>query len=109
MGSTHICKSGSYQDLEDEEICPEDFGFRKALIEDLKGGDAAHNAVILENILSGKESGPKLDIVLLNSAAAIACAGLADHMGDAIDVAREAIRSGAALERLRLLQNASKI
>jgi anthranilate phosphoribosyltransferase len=108
MGSTRICKAGSYQDLEDEEITPEDFGIRKAVIEDLKGGDAKHNAVILQNILSGKESGSKLDIVLLNSAAAIACAGLADHIGDAIDIARETIQSGAALERLNLLQKASK-
>ena len=108
MGSTRICKAGSYQDLEDEEITPEDFGMRKAAIEDLKGGDAKHNAIILENILSGKESGPKLDIGLLNSAAAIACAGLADHIGDAIDIARETIQSGAALERLNLLQKASK-
>lgn len=107
MGATRICKAGSYQDLEDEEINPEDFGFRKALIEDLKGGDAKTNAVILENILSGKETGPKLDIVLLNAAAAITCAGLADHMEDAIDLARETIQSGAALERLRLLQTAS--
>ncbi len=108
MGSTRICKAGSYQDLEDEEITPEDFGIRKALIEDLKGGDAKHNAIILENILSGKETGPKLDIVLLNAAAAIACAGLADHIGDAIEIARESIQSGAALERLNLLQKASK-
>jgi anthranilate phosphoribosyltransferase len=107
MGSTRICKSGSYQDLEDEEITPEDFGLRKALVEDLKGGDAKTNATILEDILSGKDSGPKLDIVLLNAAAAIACAGLADHIGDALETARETINSGAALERLRLLQKAS--
>lgn len=107
MGSTRICKSGTYQDLEDEEINPEDFGLRKALVEDLKGGDAKANATILEDILSGRETGPKRDIVLLNAAAAISCAGLADHIGDAIDVAREAVLSGAALERLRLLQSAS--
>lgn len=107
MGSTRICKSGAFQDLEDEEITPEDFGMRKALVEDLHGGDAKENATILENILSGKEVGAKLDIVLLNAAAALACAGLADHMGDAIGIARETLSSGAALERLRLLQEAS--
>jgi anthranilate phosphoribosyltransferase len=107
MGSTLICKAGSYQDLEDEEINPEDFGFRKARLEDLQGGDAKTNAAILEAILSGKDTGPKRDIVLLNAAAALACAGLADHMGDAIDIARETITSGAAIERLRLLQQAS--
>jgi anthranilate phosphoribosyltransferase len=107
MGSTLICKSGTYQDLEDEEINPEDFGMRKALLEDLRGGDAKTNAAILEAILSGKDTGPKSDIVILNAAAALACAGLADHMGDAIEIARETITSGAALERLRLLQKAS--
>ena len=107
MGATLICKSGAYQDLEDEEINPEDFGFRKARLEDLQGGDAKTNAAILEAILSGQDTGPKRDIVLLNAAAALACAGLADHMGDAIEIARETIISGAAIERLRLLRDAS--
>ena len=107
MGSTLICKSGAYQDLEDEEVSPEDFGFRIARLEDLQGGDAKTNAAILEAILSGQDTGPKCDMVILNAAAALACAGLADHMGDAIGIAREAISGGAAIERLRLLQEAS--
>lgn len=72
-----------------------------------QGGDAKTNAAILEAILSGQETGPKRDIVLLNAAAALACAGLADHMDDALGIAREAITSGAAIGRLRLLQEAS--
>lgn len=107
MGVTRICKAGAYQDLEDEEINPEDFGMRKARLEDLQGGDAATNAAILEAILSGEDTGPKCDIVLLNAAAALTCAGLADHIGDAIAIARETIASGAALSRLRLLQACS--
>ncbi len=107
MGATTICKSGSYQDLEDEEINPEDFGMRKCTVEELEGGDAKVNAAILEAILSGKDTGPKCDIVLLNAAAALACSGLADHMGDAIEIARETITSGAAMNRLRLMQAAS--
>ena len=104
MGPTWICKAGAYQDLEDEEITPEDFGLSLASVEELQGGDARENAVILEAILSGKETGPKRDIVLLNAAAALACAGLADHIGDGIELARETIRDGSALEKLRLLQ-----
>lgn len=107
MGPTRICKAGLYQDLEDEEITPEDFGMKRAEISDLQGGDAAANAEILTAILSGRETGPKRDIVLLNAAAALACAGLADHMGDGIGIAREAITSGAAAEKLRRLQRAS--
>ncbi len=107
MGPTRICKAGAHQGFVDEEISPENFGLKLAKVEDLKGGDAKANAAILEDILSGRDCGPKRDITLLNAATALACAGLADHIGDALDLAREAITSGAALERLRLLQKAS--
>ena len=108
MGSTRICKSGLFQDLEDEEVRPRDFGFKHAEVEELQGGDAQANAVILEAILAGRETGPKRDMVLMNAGAAIACAGLADDMGDGIGISREMISSGAALERLRLLKKASQ-
>jgi anthranilate phosphoribosyltransferase len=107
MGSTRICKSGLYQDINDEEVRPRDFGLTHAEVHDLQGGDAQTNAIILEGILSGKETGPKRDMVLMNAGAALACAGLADDMGDGIQLAKEVILSGAALEKLRLLQKAS--
>jgi anthranilate phosphoribosyltransferase len=107
MGSTRICKSGLYQDLEDEEIRPRDFGLKHAEVAELQGGDAKVNAVILESILAGRETGPKRDMVTMNAGAALACAGLADNMGDGINIAREMIDSGAALERLRMLQKAA--
>ena len=104
MGSTRICKAGLYQDLEDEEIRPRDFGMKHAEVEDLRGGDAKTNAAILEAILAGRETGPKRDMVLLNAGTALACAGLADDIGDGITLSREMIESGAAMEKLRLLQ-----
>lgn len=107
MGSTRICKSGTYQDMEDEEIRPRDFGFKHAEVEELQGGDAKTNAAILLGILSGRDTGPKRDMVIMNSGAALACAGLADNMGDGIEISRELIKSGAALERLQLLREAS--
>jgi anthranilate phosphoribosyltransferase len=108
MGSTRICKAGLFQDLEDEEVRPRDFGLIHAEVAELQGGDAAENAVILESILAGRETGPKRDMVLMNSGAALACAGLADTMGDGIEISREVIASGAALERLRMLQKAAR-
>ncbi len=104
MGSTRIFKAGLYQDMEDEEVRPRDFGLKHAEVADLQGGDAKVNAVILENILAGRETGPKRDMVIMNAGAALACAGLADNMGDGIEIALEMIASGAALEKLRLLQ-----
>jgi anthranilate phosphoribosyltransferase len=58
MGSTRICKSDSFQDIEDEEICSGDFWLKHAEFAELQGGDAKVNAVILEAILSGQETGP---------------------------------------------------
>jgi len=108
MGSTRICKSGAFEDICDEEVRPRDFGMKHAEPADLQGGDAKRNAAILEEILTGKETGPKLDMVLLNAGAAIACAGLADNMGDGIELARAVIDDGGALERLRALQTAAR-
>ncbi len=108
MGSTRIFKSGSMQEMDDEEVRPRDFGFKHAGVEELQGGDAKANAIILEAILAGRETGPKRDMVLMNSGAALACAGLADNMGDGIEISREMITSGAALEKLRLLQQFSR-
>ncbi len=107
MGSTRICKAGSYQDPEDEEVRPRDFGMRHAEVEELQGGDAARNAEILTDILSGKDRGPKRDMVMLNAGAALACAGLADDIGDGIRMAQEALENGAAMEKLHLLREAS--
>jgi anthranilate phosphoribosyltransferase len=107
MGSTRICKAGLYQDLDDEEIRPRDFGLRHAEVADLQGGDAHANAAILEAILAGRETGPKRDMVLMNAGAALACAGLADDLGEGISISREMIESGAALEKLRLLRKAA--
>jgi anthranilate phosphoribosyltransferase len=108
MGSTRICKSGLYQDIADEEVRPRDFGINHAEVDDLRGGDAKTNAVILEAILSGRDTGPKRDMVLMNAGAALACAGLADDMGDGIEISREMITSGAAMERLRLLRKTAR-
>lgn len=106
-GKTRICKSGSYQSIVDEEISPEDFDIPVCKEEDLRGGDAQENAKILTDILSGKEKGPKRDMVLLNAAAGLACAGLADDMEDGIKQSANLIDSGNALDRLHKMQEAS--
>ena len=112
MGPTRICRSGSAQTLTDEEVTPGDFGLSVASVESLQGGDARQNALILEQILSGEKSGTSdsmSEMVLLNSAAAIACAGLAKDIEQGLIMARGVIADGSALERLRLLQTHAKL
>ncbi len=108
MGESHIYKSGVYQDLVDESVMPGDVGLDQCVVSDLVGGDAEVNAEILEAILSGEERGPKRDMVLLNAGAGLACAGLVDDLNAGVLKAGELIDSGAALERLRKLQEVAK-
>lgn len=104
MGESHIYKSGSYQDLVDEVVLPTDVGLDQCEVSDLVGGDAELNAKILEDILSGKEMGPKRQMVLLNAGAGLACAGLVDDLSEGVKKAAKLIDNGSALDRLRKLQ-----
>ncbi len=57
-------------------ITPEEFGFQRCTMAELRGGNAEGNAVIVRAVLSG-EKGPKRDVVLLNAAFALMAAGKA--------------------------------
>ena len=81
-------------------IQPEDFGFTRCRKEDIKGGTPEENAAITRAILSGKEQGPKRDIVLLNAGAAIYLGGKAASIAEGIDCARALIESGAGLAKV---------
>jgi len=84
------------------EVTPEEFGLQRATLEDIAGGDAALNASLIRDVLAGKKSARR-DVVLLNAAAALVAAGRADHLRDAVPLARRAIDSGAALQKLEAL------
>lgn len=77
------------------EFTPEDFGVRRARLEDLLGGDPATNVTITREILAG-EQGPKRDITLINAAPAVVAAGLAEGFVDAVALAADSIDSGRA-------------
>jgi len=84
------------------EVAPEDFGLKRASLEEIAGGDAAENAAIIRAVLAGERS-CRRDVVLLNAAAALVAAGHADRISDAVPLAAFAIDSGHARQRLELL------
>jgi len=84
------------------EVTPEEFGLQRATLEEIAGGDAAHNASLIREVLAGKMSARR-DVVLLNAAAALVAAGRADHLRDAVPLAAHAIDSGAAFAKLQAL------
>ena len=87
------------------EITPEQIGLERATLAELKGGDAAHNALAIESLLSGAPSAFR-DIVVLNSAAALMVAGVARDLKEGAALAVASIdggRAAAALATLRRL------
>ena len=78
------------------------FRLPHASLEALHGGDPAENAAITRSILQGAQ-GPRRDIVLLNAAAALKVAGLAQDFAAGIAMAAEAIDQGCALAKLDAL------
>ena len=82
------------------ELDPMKLGFEGATIQQLQGGTPEDNAQILRGILERKVNGPKRDIVLLNSGAALWAAGKVDSLEKGIDLSRDSIDSGAAVKAL---------
>jgi len=80
-------------------IHPEEFGMQRAPLDTLKAADADDSLSIIHQVLAD-QAGPARDIVLLNAGGAIYTAGLADSLASAIDLARTAISSGEARNRL---------
>jgi len=96
-------------DIISMELDPADFGIASTCIDELRTGDTITNAGIIHDILAGKEKGPRKNITVLNAAAAIIVANLADDFESAIKIADESITSGkalACLEKLIEISNA---
>ncbi|MGD0078485.1 MAG: anthranilate phosphoribosyltransferase [Sedimentisphaerales bacterium] len=106
MGPTKITelKAGK---LTNWTLNPQDYGLKPATHDSLIGSDAAGNAGIVGDILKGKADGLRKDIVVLNAAAAIIVAGLADNFENALKQATKSIDSGQALHRLEKLVSIS--
>lgn len=86
-------------EIREYQIKPEDFGIAPAPIGALQVANPAESIARIKAVLAN-EPGPSLDIVLLNAGAALYAAGHADSIAAGIAQAREAIASGAALNKL---------
>ncbi len=102
-----LCGPTQVSELRDGEVksyilTPEDFGLERSSLEELRGGKPEECADILRRILHG-EKGPKRDVILLNSAAALYTSGTVESVALGIQRAQESIDSGKAQEKLDLL------
>jgi anthranilate phosphoribosyltransferase len=88
------------------QITPEDFGLKKADINQIVVSNPAESLSLIDSVLAGN-SGAARDIVLLNAGAAIYVAGIAESLAEGVVAAAESIDSGSALASKNSYVNAT--
>ena len=101
-GPNFVCEVREGEVIE-RLIDPRDYGIAPSAPEELRGGSPEQNAEVIRAVFSGEERGAKRDAILLNAAGAIAAGEHAEDLRDGLELAREAVDSGAAAERLEAL------
>lgn len=104
---TTVCEinNGEYKSY---VLTPEEFDLTRCTKNDLLGGTPEESAHITRDILAGKITGPKREVVLLNAGAALYIGGKAENIADGIALAAELIDSGkatAAMEKVIEVSN----
>ena len=100
---TDICELNTNGTIKNYRISPEDFGFKKANIDEIRAENKTKSAEIIIDVLNGK-SGIARNVVLLNAGAALYVSGIATSIKHGITLAEEAIDSGKAMEKLNTLR-----
>ena len=84
------------------QVDPVELGLKPATLEEIQGGDPATNADLARRVLDG-EPGPRREFILLNAAAGVVAAGLADDLDEGLLAASASLdegRAAAVLDRL---------
>ncbi len=90
--------------VETYEVAPEDFGVRRVTFERIASrGTARENADAIMEVLRGRYDTPLADFFCINAAAALWIADRARDPAHGVELARSALASGSALEKLQQL------
>jgi len=81
-------------------LTAEDVGLHYAPLEAIRGGDAHDNAIIMRKLLAGEQSA-YFDTVLLNAGIGLFSHGLAQTVKEGVEMAKDSIFSGRALQKLQ--------
>ncbi len=92
--ATHVCELNQGH-IKAYMLAPEDFGMQRQSLQPLVVNSAEQSLTIINDVLDNVK-GPALDIVLLNSGAAIYCAELTESIAQGIESARSVIAEGQA-------------
>jgi len=94
---TEICGG----EIARHEVDPEHFGLSRWKIADLAGGDAEHNAAIIQNILDGSATPAQIEATLYSASMACYVSGLASCIDEGMGMAKESLESGKAAGQLQ--------
>lgn len=89
------------------ELVPEDLGLSRCRPTDIITGTPEANAVMIKDVFSGKNKGPRRQAVILNAAAALMVGDKADNLKQGVKLAADIIDSGLAQNKLKDLIEAS--
>lgn len=98
-GPTHVCEI-RFGELTAYDITPEQFGLERCRLDDLLGGTPEENAEITRDILSGRITGPKRDVAVLNAALSLYLGIDSYTIADCVKTAQDLIDSGAAMRKM---------
>jgi anthranilate phosphoribosyltransferase len=102
VGPSYVSELLPNGTIESYVVAPEDFGLRRARFPDLASSrDVRTDALALLRVIMGRDEGPRSDIICLNAAPLLYIMGKTRDLQGGVDMAREAIATGRALEKLR--------
>jgi len=102
LGTNHVAELAEDGTIDKYTLAPEDLGIKRARFEDMESSRNIQNdSLTLLRVIMGKDEGPRNDIVCLNAAPLLYITGKAKDLKEGVDMAREAIGNGSALEKLR--------
>jgi anthranilate phosphoribosyltransferase len=107
LGPTKIAEIKDGQ-ITKYEVTPEDFGFKRATFEDIKGGDPQFNAGVFRDIFEGRDLGPRRDFLVLNNGFTLYVAGAATSPNEGMRMAQANIDSGVVSRKLAEFAEASQ-
>ena len=97
-GPNQVCEVVDGE-IRERVIDPIELGIERCDSAALRGGSPAENASAIREVFAGADGGRR-DAILLNAAGAIAASGHAEDLREGLELAREAVDSGAAAARL---------
>ena len=107
ISSVNYCafvERGNYKEF---ILDPREYGFDFYSKDEILGGDAKENAAITKGVLDGTIKGAKQDIVVLNCGAALLVDGMVSSTEEGIELARQTIQNGDAIEKLKQIISVS--